>query len=151
MGNSVLPFASVRVFTPEQRKDEGDCRYPEYERTKLAQATDGQHVSPSRGHSGGKDHRTDQPRDEGTRLTLSGKTPSGREDHRTGRHGSGIQSTNKGTQQLNEHRRTGQHPFGGSNQVLPEWRTQIVCHAAPPGRTNNELLQCLFFYDRYVE
>ena len=32
------------------------------------------------------------------------------------------------------HRRTGQHPFGGSNRVLPEWRTQIVCHAAPPGR-----------------
>ena len=25
------------------------------------------------------------------------------------------------------HRRTGQHPFGGSNRVLPEWRTQIVC------------------------
>ena len=33
---------------------------------------------------------------------------------------------------------------GGSNRVLPEWRTQIVCHAAPPGRNNNELLQCLF-------
>ena len=32
------------------------------------------------------------------------------------------------------HRRTGQHPFGGSNRVLPEWRTQLVCHAAPPGR-----------------
>ena len=28
---------------------------------------------------------------------------------------------------------------------LPEWRTQIVCYAAPPGRkNNNELLQCLF-------
>ena len=25
------------------------------------------------------------------------------------------------------HRRTGQHPFGRSNRVLPEWRTQIVC------------------------
>ena len=32
------------------------------------------------------------------------------------------------------HRRTGQHPFGGSNRVLPEWRTQLLCHAAPPGR-----------------
>ena len=43
------------------------------------------------------------------------------------------------------HRRTGQHPFGGSNRVLPEWRTQLVCHAAPPGGKNNdELLQCLF-------
>ncbi len=43
------------------------------------------------------------------------------------------------------HRRTGEHPFGGSNRVLPEWRTQLVCHAAPPGRkNNNELLQCLF-------
>ena len=43
------------------------------------------------------------------------------------------------------HRRTGEHPFGGSNRVLPEWRTQLVCHAAPPGRkNNNELTQCLF-------
>ena len=43
------------------------------------------------------------------------------------------------------HRRTGEHPFGGSNRVLPEWRTQLVCHAAPPGRKNNdELTQCLF-------
>ena len=25
------------------------------------------------------------------------------------------------------HRRTGQHPFGGSTRVLPEWRTQFVC------------------------
>ena len=24
--------------------------------------------------------------------------------------------------------------LGGSNRVLHEWRTQIVCHAAPPGR-----------------
>ena len=49
------------------------------------------------------------------------------------------------------HRRMGQHPFGGSNRVLPEWRTQIVCHAAPPGRNNNnELLQCLFFDGRRV-
>ena len=24
------------------------------------------------------------------------------------------------------YRRTGQQPFGGSNRVLPEWRTQIV-------------------------
>ena len=44
-----------------------------------------------------------------------------------------------------KHRRTGEHPFGGSNRVLPEWRKQLVCHAAPPGRkNNNELLQCLF-------
>ena len=43
------------------------------------------------------------------------------------------------------HRRTGEHPFGGSNRVLPEWQKQLVCHAAPPGRkNNNELLQCLF-------
>ena len=49
------------------------------------------------------------------------------------------------------HRRTGQHPFVGSNRVLPEWRTQIVCHAAPPGRkNNNELLQSLFFDGRRV-
>ena len=34
------------------------------------------------------------------------------------------------------HRRTGQHP-------LPEWRTQIVCHAREK-RKNNELLQSLF-------
>ena len=50
------------------------------------------------------------------------------------------------------HRRTGEHPFGGSNRVLPEWRKQLVCHAAPPGRkNNNELLQCLFLtvVDRY--
>ena len=50
------------------------------------------------------------------------------------------------------HRRTGEHPFGGSNRVLPEWRKQLVCHAAPPGRKNNdELLQCLFLtvVDRY--
>ena len=32
------------------------------------------------------------------------------------------------------HRRMGQHPFGGSNRVLPEWRTQIVCHAVLPVR-----------------
>ena len=38
------------------------------------------------------------------------------------------------------HRRTGEHPFGGSNRVLPEWRTQLVCHAAPPGRKNNNEL-----------
>ena len=43
------------------------------------------------------------------------------------------------------HRRTGEHPFGGSNRVLPEWQKQLVCHAGPPGRkNNNELLQCLF-------
>ena len=50
------------------------------------------------------------------------------------------------------HRRTGEHPFGGSNRVLPEWRKQLVCHAAPPGRkNNNELLQRLFLtvVDRY--
>ena len=50
------------------------------------------------------------------------------------------------------HRRTGEHPFGGSNRVLPEWRKQLVCHAAPPGRkNNNELLHCLFLtvVDRY--
>ena len=36
--------------------------------------------------------------------------------------------------------------LGESNRVLPEWRTQIVCHAAPPGRkNNNELLQSVFF------
>ena len=28
---------------------------------------------------------------------------------------------------VDDHRRCGQHPFGGSNRVLPEWRTQIVC------------------------
>ena len=45
-----------------------------------------------------------------------------------------------------KHRYTGQHPFGGSNRVLPEWRTQIVCLVALPGRkNNNELLQSLFF------
>ena len=44
------------------------------------------------------------------------------------------------------HRRTDEHPFGGSNRVLPEWQTQLVCHAAPPGRkNNNELTQCLFW------
>ena len=48
------------------------------------------------------------------------------------------------------HRRTGQHPFGGSNRVLPDWRTQIVCHAAPPGRKNKELLQWVFFDGRKV-
>ena len=48
---------------------------------------------------------------------------------------------------LGTSRRSGQHSFGGSHRVLPEWRTQIVCHAAPPGRNNNnELLQCLFYY-----
>ena len=47
---------------------------------------------------------------------------------------------------LGTSRRTGQHSFGGSHRVLPEWRTQIVCHAAPPGRNNNnELLQFLFY------
>ena len=35
------------------------------------------------------------------------------------------------------HRRTGQHPFGGSNRVLPEWRTQIVC--SRPGVTISKL------------
>ena len=50
-----------------------------------------------------------------------------------------------------DHRRTGQHLFGGSNRVLPEWRTQIVCHAPPPGRkNNNELLQSLFVDGRRV-
>ena len=44
--------------------------------------------------------------------------------------------------------RMGQHPF--SNRVLPEWRTQIVCHAASPRRKNNELLLCLFFDGRRV-
>ena len=40
---------------------------------------------------------------------------------------------------------------GGSNRVLPEWRTQIVCHAGPPGRkNNNELLQCLIVDHRRV-
>ena len=34
------------------------------------------------------------------------------------------------------HRRTGNIHLGESNRVLPEWRTQIVCHAAPPGRKN---------------
>ena len=38
---------------------------------------------------------------------------------------------------------TGQHLFGGSNRVLPEWRTQIVYHA-------NELLQSVFFDGRRV-
>ena len=53
--------------------------------------------------------------------------------------------------QVVKHRRTGQHPFGGSNRVLPEWQTQIVCHAAPSGRKNhNELLQCLVFDGRRV-
>ena len=57
-----------------------------------------------------------------------------------------------GTLFMHRHRRTGEHPFGGSNRVLPEWRKQLVCHAAPPGRkNNNELLQCLFLtvVDRY--
>ena len=38
---------------------------------------------------------------------------------------------------LHIYRRTGQHPFGGGgvNRVLPEWRTQLVCHAAPAVRT----------------
>ena len=45
------------------------------------------------------------------------------------------------------HRRTGQHPFGGSNKVLPECRTQIVCHEE---KNNNELLQCQFLDDRRV-
>ena len=45
---------------------------------------------------------------------------------------------------LRTSRRTGQHSFGGSHRVLPEWRTQIVCHAAPPGRKNiNELISVL--------
>ena len=34
------------------------------------------------------------------------------------------------------HRRTGQHPFGGSNRVLPEWPSQIVFHSAMPERKN---------------
>ena len=43
------------------------------------------------------------------------------------------------------HRRTGQHPFGGSNRVLPEWRTQLVCYAPRQGeKNNNELLKSLF-------
>ena len=45
------------------------------------------------------------------------------------------------------HMRTGQHPFGGSNRVLPEWQTQIICQAPPPGENNNNvLLQSLFFW-----
>ena len=49
------------------------------------------------------------------------------------------------------HRRTGQHPFGGSARVLIECRTQIVCHAAPTGSTHtNELLQSLFYGRRVV-
>ena len=36
------------------------------------------------------------------------------------------------------------HLGGQTYRVLPEWRTQLVCHAAPPGRKNNELTQCLF-------
>ena len=32
-----------------------------------------------------------------------------------------------GKMHANEHRHTGQHSFGGSNRVLPEWRKQIVC------------------------
>ena len=35
--------------------------------------------------------------------------------------------------------------LGGQGLVLPEWPTQLVCHAAPPGRkNNNEITQCLF-------
>ena len=51
------------------------------------------------------------------------------------------------------HRPTSIGGGGGSNRVLPEWLIQIVqsCHAAPPGRiNNNELLQCLFFDGRRV-
>ena len=45
--------------------------------------------------------------------------------------------------------RTGQHPFGGSNRVLPEWQTQIVCQAAPPGRKKIIMYYCrAYFFDR---
>ena len=39
---------------------------------------------------------------------------------------------------------------GGSNRVLSECRTQIVCHTAREKNNNNELLQNLFFYGRRV-
>ena len=47
------------------------------------------------------------------------------------------------------HGRTGQHPFGGPNPVLPEWRTQIVCHAARPGKKIiMNYCRAYFFYGR---
>ena len=43
------------------------------------------------------------------------------------------------------HRRMGQRPFGGSNRVLHEWRTQLFVARPRQGeKNNNELLQCLF-------
>ena len=43
----------------------------------------------------------------------------------------------------------GQHPFGGgSNRVLPEWRTQLVCHAAPPERKNKKIIAMPIFDGR---
>ena len=50
---------------------------------------------------------------------------------------------------LHIHRRTGQHPFGGSNRILPEYRTRIVFTRPRQGEKDyNELLQCIFLYVR---
>ena len=45
------------------------------------------------------------------------------EERKEMRSGATLMATHSYTR---NHRRTGQHPFGGSNRVLPEWRTQIV-------------------------